>query len=163
MPVEQREFPTLGLSTAACQRPSPSGGALQSIYSGRTFHPSQPAIPPAATGQTPNSGACCSNDFQRNRTAVDRLGERQKQATEAAWQTIANLLPPPARLGRPLVSHHTLLQAILWVVRFGAAWHAIPASFAPWQTVYTRYKQWLKSGLWSKIVLILTSQTPVVM
>jgi hypothetical protein len=53
----------------------------------------------------------------------------------------------PARVGRPTVAHRILLEAMLWVIRVGSAW----------QTVYTRYKQWLKSGLWAQIVRILGS------
>jgi transposase len=80
--------------------------------------------------------------------------------TDATWTQIAPLLPCPARLGRPIVAHRTLLEAMLWVIRVGSAWHAIPDSFAPWQTVYTRYKQWLKLGLWAQIVRILGPATP---
>ncbi len=80
--------------------------------------------------------------------------------THAAWQHIAPLLPRPARVGRPIVAHRTLLEAMLWIIRVGAAWHTIPQAFAPWQTVYTRYKQWLKSGLWAQIVRILGTALP---
>lgn len=82
------------------------------------------------------------------------------ELTEQAWTQIAALLPKPARVGRPSIAHRQLLEAILWVIRHGLSWHSIPDSFGPWETVYTRYKQWLKSGLWSRIVLILNSQTP---
>jgi hypothetical protein len=80
--------------------------------------------------------------------------------TDAAWLQIALLLPRPARLGRPIVTHRTLPEAILWAIRVGSAWHTIPNAFAPWQTVYTRYKQWLKSGLWAQIIRILGPATP---
>jgi len=39
----------------------------------------------------------------------------------------------------------------------GLSWHAIPVSFGAWQTVYTRYNQWTKSNLWTRIVAILGS------
>jgi hypothetical protein len=45
--------------------------------------------------------------------------------------------------------------AILWIQRHGLTWHSIPVHFGPWETVYTRYKQWLKSGLWTQITQIL--------
>ena len=80
--------------------------------------------------------------------------------TDAAWRQIDPLLPRPARMGRPIVAHRTLLEAILWVIRGGSAWQTIPDTFAPWQTVYTRYRQWLKSGLWAQIVRILGSAMP---
>jgi hypothetical protein len=80
--------------------------------------------------------------------------------TEQAWAQIAALLPIPARVGRPSIAHRQLLEAILWVIHHGLSWHSVPDYFGPWETVYTRYKQWLKTGLWSRIIFILNSQTP---
>jgi hypothetical protein len=77
--------------------------------------------------------------------------------TDSRWTLIETLLPPPARVGRPSVSHRHLLQAMLSVMHAGLSWHAVPLAFGPWQTVYTRYKQWVKAGLWSQIVFILGS------
>ncbi len=91
---------------------------------------------------------------------VPRLLSTLGQLTEQTWSQIAVLLPKPARLGRPLIAHRQLLEAMLWVIHRGMAWHTLPVCFGPWETVYTRYKQWLKSGLWSQIVLVLTSQMP---
>jgi len=82
------------------------------------------------------------------------------QLTEQAWAQIASLFPKPARVGPPSSAHRQLLEAILWLIHHGLSWHSIPDRFGPWQTVYTRYKQWLRAGLWSRIVLILNSQTP---
>jgi hypothetical protein len=77
------------------------------------------------------------------------------ELTDTRWSLIELLLPSPARVGRPAVAHHQLLQAMLWVMHAGLSWHAVPLAFGPWQTVYTRYKQWAKAGLWSQIVAIL--------
>ena len=77
--------------------------------------------------------------------------------TDTHWSLIEQLLPSPARLGRPAVAHRHLLQAMLSVMHAGLSWHAVPSSFGPWQTVYTRYKEWTKAGLWSHMVAILAS------
>jgi SRSO17 transposase len=77
--------------------------------------------------------------------------------TDTHWSLIELLLPAPARLGRPTVSHRHLLQAMLWVMHRALSWHAVPLPFAPWQTVYTRYNNWFKSGLWPQIAAILGS------
>lgn len=75
--------------------------------------------------------------------------------TDAHWPLIELLLPAPARVGRPALAHRHLLQAMLFVMHRGLSWHAVPLSFGAWQTVYTRYNQWTKSSLWSRIVAIL--------
>jgi SRSO17 transposase len=75
--------------------------------------------------------------------------------TDTRWSLIERLLPAPAHVGRPAASHRHLLQAMLWVMHAGLSWHAVPVSFGPWHTVYTRYNQWAKAGLWSPMVSIL--------
>lgn len=72
-----------------------------------------------------------------------------------AWQAIAALLLSASGPGRPSTTHRQLLEAILWVMRNGLSWRAIPAAFGPWNSVYARYLRWLKSGLWSQIVALL--------
>lgn len=61
--------------------------------------------------------------------------------TDQRWSLIERLLPSPARVGRPAVAHRHLLEARLSVMHTGLSWHAVPLSFGPWQTVYTRYKE----------------------
>ena len=75
--------------------------------------------------------------------------------SDTQWSLIELLLPAPARVGRPAVSHRHLLQAMLWVMQRGLSWHAVPPSLGPWQTVYTRYQEWTKADLWSRMVAIL--------
>jgi SRSO17 transposase len=81
--------------------------------------------------------------------------------TEAAWLRIAALLPARrTRVGRPTTPHRQLLEAMLAVMHQGVAWRSLPAALGPWQTVYDRYNEWVKSGLWAQIVPILGDCTP---
>lgn len=43
------------------------------------------------------------------------------------------------------------MEAILWVLRTGAGWRDLPASFGPWQSVYSVFRAWMRSGLWQAI------------
>lgn len=43
------------------------------------------------------------------------------------------------------------MEAILWVLRTGVGWRDLPATFGPWQTVYTSFRAWMRSGLWQAI------------
>jgi transposase len=37
-------------------------------------------------------------------------------------------------------------------MRNGGSWRDLPASFGPWQTLYTRYRRWHKAGIWQHIL-----------
>ena len=75
------------------------------------------------------------------------------ELTEARWARIAPLLPPqkPQR-GRPAHDHRTMVSGMLWVVRTGASWRALPTDFGPWETVYSRYHRWRNAGIWQQIL-----------
>jgi transposase len=48
-----------------------------------------------------------------------------------------------------------VLAGILWVVRSGASWRAMPTEYGTWETAYQRYRLWCATGLWSRIVAAL--------
>lgn len=57
--------------------------------------------------------------------------------TDAEWDEVAPLLPPPAQRGRKRsVDLREVLNAIRYMVRSGCEWRMLPAHFPPWQTVY---------------------------
>jgi hypothetical protein len=77
--------------------------------------------------------------------------------TEAEWRRVAPVLPaqkPPE--GRPRHDHRTVLGGILWVVRSGASWRAMPPAYGKWATAYKRYRLWRETGLWSRILAALS-------
>lgn len=103
------------------------------------------------------------HDARRAHSRVPPLGSATIQVrspplpelTDARWARIAALLPPPSAMGRPAQEHRLLLAGILWVMRHGAAWREVPDCFGHWHTVYTRYRDWRRAGLWSQILAIL--------
>jgi transposase len=63
------------------------------------------------------------------------------------------MLPPPQpTTGRPRHDHRTVLTGILWVVRSGASWRAMPQEYGTWETAYKRHRLWCATGLWLRIL-----------
>lgn len=76
--------------------------------------------------------------------------------TDALWTHRALLLPPRGgKRGRPPGDHRPILAGLLWMMRTGVGGRAIPPSFGPWHTVYSRYQQWCRDGTWARIVAAL--------
>ena len=67
------------------------------------------------------------------------------------WNLIAPVLGPdkrPGTPGRPAWPNRLMFEAILYVVRTGCQWHALPRlEFAPPTTVHTRFRTWVKAGV----------------
>jgi transposase len=67
--------------------------------------------------------------------------------TDAQWELIAPLLPPPSPLGRrEKHDRRDIVNAILYVLRTGCAWRYLPNDFPPWETVFWYFRRWRTDG-----------------
>jgi Putative transposase of IS4/5 family (DUF4096) len=81
------------------------------------------------------------------------LAAAEAELTDAEWCLVQPLLPPQKpTTGRPRHDHRTVLAGILWVVRSGASWRAMPTEYGKWETAYQRYRLWCATGLWPRIL-----------
>lgn len=68
--------------------------------------------------------------------------------SDEAWERVSALMPPKSK-GTP---YRTLIDGMLHKVRTGARWTELPAVYGNPQTIHTRCTQWLKSGLWARVM-----------
>jgi transposase len=72
--------------------------------------------------------------------------------TDAQWALLAPLLvPPPSPAGRGAgrpreVDLREVVNAVLYVLREGCRWRAVPHDFPAWQTVYWYFGKWTEDG-----------------
>ncbi len=72
--------------------------------------------------------------------------------TDAQWRLLAPLVPPPKPGGRPRsVDMREVVDAVLYVVRNGVTWRALPHDFPPWRTVYHYFRAWRLDGTWEQV------------
>jgi putative transposase len=72
--------------------------------------------------------------------------------TDAQWEILRALLPPAPGGGRPRTTDmREVLDAILYVMRTGCAWHLLPHDFPPAGTVYAYFNQWRRDGTIARI------------
>src|SRR5690606_22578562 len=77
---------------------------------------------------------------------------RRHELSDAEWQLLEPLLPPLKTRGRPYRDHRTVINGMLWILHTGAPWRDLPDRYGPWQTVYSRFLRWSRSGLWDRIL-----------
>ncbi len=78
----------------------------------------------------------------------------EAELTASEWHRVASMLPAQKpTTGRPRHDHRTVLAGILWVVRSGASWRAMPPEYGKWETAYKRYRLWCATGLWQRILV----------
>lgn len=75
--------------------------------------------------------------------------------TDAQWERIVPLLPElnqgVVRRGRPCVNLRGVVNSVLWVLRTGKPWNAMPANYPPYQTSHRYYLRWRDAGVLSDI------------
>jgi len=78
---------------------------------------------------------------------------RRYELTDSEWERIRDNFPEkvPGTPGRPPKSARDVLNGILWIARSGAPWRDLPERFGPWETVYTRFRELVESGVLVKI------------
>ena len=76
--------------------------------------------------------------------------------TDRQWAVIKPLLPQ-VHTGPVRVDDRRIISGILFILREGCRWRALPQDYGPRTTVYNRYNRWSKRGLWQKLFVELVS------
>jgi transposase len=64
----------------------------------------------------------------------------------------ADPLLPKVHTGPVRVDDRRVISGILFVLREGCRWRALPDAYGPRTTVYNRFNRWSKRGLWQKLL-----------
>jgi transposase len=90
---------------------------------------------------------------------MDGAEEGAMDLKDEQWAILAPLIPKPRRRadgrGRPWRDDREVLNGILWVLRTGAPWQDVPERYPSPATCHRRFQQWVRSGVFRKILLAL--------
>lgn len=70
------------------------------------------------------------------------------------WNKIESLLPdekPKKKSGRPRMDDRQALTAMLYVLRTGCQWNALPRSLGASSTVHDRFRQWVEDEFFQRL------------
>ena len=80
--------------------------------------------------------------------------------TDGQWALIAPLIPPERNGGRHRETDmRRAVDAILYVLRTGCQWRALPKDFPPHSTVYRYFWEWTRYGVLDRIHTQLVAQS----
>lgn len=83
---------------------------------------------------------------------------RRYELTDSEWERVKIYFPEkqPGTPGRPPKETRPILNGVIWLARSGAPWRDLPERYGPWETVYTRFQEWLKRGIIEQIFAALS-------
>lgn len=72
--------------------------------------------------------------------------------TDAQWAKMEpHCLGKPGDPGRSGNNNRMFLEAVLWIVRTGSPWRDLPPHFGKWNTVFKRFRDWVKADVFKTI------------
>ena len=80
---------------------------------------------------------------------------------DTLWSHLAPLLvvdKPRKKPGRPRHDDRPLFDGVLWVLRTGAQWAALPKECGPKSTVHARFQEWVHTGAFARAWAVLLAE-----
>ena len=80
---------------------------------------------------------------------------------DVLWRRLAPLLvidKPRKKPGRPRHTDRPLFDGVIWVLRTGAQWKAVPREFGPKSTVHARFQEWVQTGAFTRAWALLLAE-----
>ena len=76
------------------------------------------------------------------------------QIPDALWERMAPVLPnykPSCKGGRPRLPLRDVATGILYVLRTGCQWKAMPAQFGSGSAIHAYFQEWVQRGVFQKL------------
>ena len=78
---------------------------------------------------------------------------RRHDLSDRAWACLEPHLPGAAgKVGRPALDNRLFLNAVLWILRTGAPWRALPPDYGDWKNTHRRFSRWRDRGVWQRLL-----------
>ena len=72
--------------------------------------------------------------------------------TDTQWERMAPFgLGKPGDPGRTGSDNRLFVEAVLWIARTGSPWRDLPAGFGKWNTVFRRFRDWVRADVFGRM------------
>ena len=72
--------------------------------------------------------------------------------TDSQWAKMEPFgLGKPTDPGRTGGDARLFVEAVLWIARTGSPWRDLPGSFGNWNTVFKRFRDWVKADVFKRM------------
>lgn len=71
--------------------------------------------------------------------------------TEEQWERLEKVLPQSRTGPVSTLGDRQFVEAVIYRAKTGISWRDLPERFGPWKSIYNRFANWSKRGVWTKI------------
>ncbi len=80
------------------------------------------------------------------------MTEERFMVTDRQWSLMEpHCLGKKTDPGRTGGDGRLFLEAVFWIARTGSPWRDLPAGFGKWNTVFKRFRDWVKADVFQRI------------
>jgi transposase len=76
---------------------------------------------------------------------------RRHALSDEQWQRLLSVLPTQKHGPRSKIGDREFVDAVLYRAKTGVPWRDLPERFGPWKSVYNRFANWSRRGVWKQI------------
>jgi transposase len=71
--------------------------------------------------------------------------------SDEQWERVQKLLPGQRTGPKATRGDRLFIDAVIYRAKTGVAWRDLPERFGPWKSVYNRFSNWARRGIWSTL------------
>ena len=80
--------------------------------------------------------------------------------SDKQWELIEpHCLGKKSDPGRSGSDARLFIEAVLWIARTGAPWRDLPAEFGKWNSVFKRFRYWVKRDVFRSVFIYLSTES----
>ena len=84
---------------------------------------------------------------------------RRHELSDATWRLLEQHLPGQSgQWGGVAQDNRRFINAVFWILRTGAPWRDLPASYGDWKNAHRRFCRWRDRGVWERLLEQLIDQ-----
>ena len=76
---------------------------------------------------------------------------RRHALSDEQWQRLQAVIPKQKYGPKSKIGDREFVEAVLFRARTGVQWRDLPERFGPWKSVYNRFANWSRRGVWKQI------------
>jgi transposase len=79
--------------------------------------------------------------------------QHRHDISDSLWDVIESKLSGgKGKVGRQAFDNRRFINGVLWILRTGAPWRDLPASYGDWKNTHRRFCRWRDSGRWESLL-----------
>ena len=71
--------------------------------------------------------------------------------SDEQWSRIEPFLPGKRTGPESTLGDRSFIDAVIYRAKTGISWRDLPERFGPWKSVYNRFSNWARRGVWAKV------------